>query len=203
MSADDNNPDPPRANDGDPADDVVARAEAILAEAEAAAQAETPNATQSDTGGAETVDPSTVDVSQVLAERDEYLNSLRRLQADFDNYRKRVGFDQEMAADKASQKLIDAMLPVLDTFEMALSHEADPNASPLAKMHDQLLSALEGQGLERLAPLGEPFNPEEAEAVMHEAGDGSADGPVVSEMLRAGYRWRGRVIRAAMVKVKD
>jgi molecular chaperone GrpE len=128
---------------------------------------------------------------------------LRRLQADFDNYRKRVTFDQELAADRASQKLIDAMMPVLDTFEMALTHEADPNGSPLAKMHDQLLTALEGQGLERLAPLEEAFDPEEAEAVMTEPGDGSAEGPVVSEVLRAGYRWRGRVIRAAMVKVRD
>jgi molecular chaperone GrpE len=195
MSTDDNKPDP----QGSGEQDVVAEAEAILAEAEATAQAETSH----DAPAAESVDLSTVDVAAVLTERDEYLNSLRRLQADFDNYRKRVGFDQEMAADRASAKLIDAMLPVLDTFEMALTHEAEPNSSPLAKMHDQLLTALEGQGLERLAPLGEPFNPEEAEAVMHEPGDGDSDGPVVSEMLRAGYRWRGRVIRAAMVKVKD
>ncbi len=205
MSSDENKPDPndseePRGSEHRESEeqDVVAAAEAILAEVEATAAPVSQG-----TVASEPVDLSTVDVAALLAERDEYLNSLRRLQADFDNYRKRVGFDQEMAADKASQKLIDAMLPVLDTFEMALTHEADPNASPLAKMHDQLLSALEGQGLERLAPLGEPFNPEEAEAVMHEPGDGESDGPIVSEMLRAGYRWRGRVIRAAMVKVKD
>ncbi len=174
----------------EPAHDVLSEAEAIIASAEAEALAER-------------LDLSTVDVAQAVTDRDEYLNSLRRLQADFDNYRKRVAFDQELAADRASQKLIDAMVPVLDTFEMALSHEADPNSSPLAKMHDQLLTALEGQGLIRLHPLDEPFDPEEAEAVMTEAGDGVETGPVVSEVLRAGYRWRGRVIRAAMVKVRE
>lgn len=143
------------------------------------------------------------DPAALLRQRDEYLDSLRRLQADFDNYRKRVQRDQDMAADRAGEKLITAMLPVLDTFELALSHETDPDASPLAKMHDQLLSALEAQGLERLSPNGEPFDPEEADAVMHEEGDGSGDGPVVSQVLRAGYRWKGRVVRAAMVKVRD
>jgi molecular chaperone GrpE len=138
----------------------------------------------------------------VTAQRDEYLDSLRRLQADFDNYRKRVQKDTEMAADRAAEKLIAAMVPVLDTFELALTHEADPDASPLAKMHDQLLTALEQQGLERLAPLGEPFDPNDAEAVMTEPGDDGQDVPIVSDVMRAGYRWRGRVMRAAMVKVK-
>lgn len=173
-----------------------------------------------DTGAAEDlVDSDISDLTQELSndlaaelgdpvalahQRDEYLDSLRRLQADFDNYRKRVQRDQEMAADRAGEKLVNAMLPVLDTFELALSHEAEPDASPLAKMHDQLLSALEAQGLERLSPHGEPFDPEEADAVMHEAGEGtSGSGPVVSQVLRAGYRWKGRVMRAAMVKVRD
>jgi molecular chaperone GrpE len=142
------------------------------------------------------------DPAVVLAQRNEYLDGMRRLQADFDNYRKRVQRDQEMAADRASEKLISAMVPVLDTFELALAHEADVNNSGMAKMHDQLLTALEAQGLERLAPLGEPFDPNDAEAVMtEEAADGDT-GPTVSEVLRAGYRWRGRVMRAAMVKVR-
>ena len=138
-------------------------------------------------------------------ERDDYLDALRRLQADFENYRKRVRVDMEMEVGRATEKVIDRLLPVLDTFEMALSHETDPNASPLAKLHDQLLSALESEGLERLHPEGAPFDPAEADAVMHEAaeeGEASADGPVVSQVLRAGYRWKGRVMRAAMVKVR-
>jgi molecular chaperone GrpE len=188
-----NNSDNSSDNQSPSGDDqeVVAAAEAVLADAAAAIDAETPSAADSDE------DPAVVRV-----QRDEYLDSLRRLQADFDNYRKRVQKDTEMAADRAAEKLISAMVPVLDTFELALTHEADPNASPLAKMHDQLLTALEQQGLERLAPLGEPFDPNDAEAVMTEPGDDGQAVPVVSDVMRAGYRWRGRVMRAAMVKVK-
>ena len=97
--------------------------------------------------------------------------------------------------------LLNRLLPVLDTFELALSHEADPDTSPLAKLHDTLLSALESEGLVRIAPAGQAFDPASADAVMHEEGDGSTDGPVVAEVLRAGYSWKGRVVRAAMVKV--
>jgi molecular chaperone GrpE len=138
--------------------------------------------------------------ARVVAEREEYLDALRRLQADFENYRKRVQRDSDAAADKAGEKLVNRLLPVLDTFELALAHESDPDASPMARMHDSLLSALEGEGLERVSPLGEPFDPNSAEAVMHEEGDGGE--PVVSEVLRAGYIWKGRVVRAAMVKVR-
>lgn len=137
--------------------------------------------------------------AQVKAERDEYLDSLRRLQADFENYRKRVQRDQDSAADRAGEKLITKLLPVLDTFELALAHEADPDSSPLAKLHDSLLSTLEGEGLERLFPAGEPFDPEVAEAIMFEDGEGEQ---VVSEVLFAGYRWKSKVVRAARVKVR-
>ena len=142
--------------------------------------------------------------AQLSTERDEFLDALRRLQADFENYRKRVQRDQDAAADKAGERLVNKLLPVLDTFEMALTHEADPNASPLAKLHDSLLTALEGEGLERVHPAGEPFDPAGAEAVLHEAAEGEPDGggPVVAEVLRAGYLWKGRVVRAAMVKVR-
>lgn len=172
--------------------DILAEAEAIVNEAAASLDAD---ADARSAGLQE-------DPVALAAQRDEYLNSLQRLQADFDNYRKRVQRDQEMAADRASEKIIQAMVPVLDTFELALTHEADPDSSPLAKMHDQLLTALEAQGLERLAPLGQPFDPNDAEAVMTEPAEDGSDVAVVSQVLRAGYRWRGRVMRAAMVKVR-
>ena len=139
--------------------------------------------------------------AQLSTERDDFLDALRRLQADFENYRKRVQRDQDAAADRAGERLVTKLLPVLDTFEMALTHEADPNASPLAKLHDSLLTALEGEGLERVHPAGEPFDPAVAEAVLHEPGEDDA-GPVVADVLRAGYLWKGRVVRAAMVKVR-
>jgi molecular chaperone GrpE len=142
------------------------------------------------------------DPAVVIAQRDEYLDSLRRLQADFDNYRRRVKADTEIEVGRSTEKVIARVLPVLDTFDLAFAHGggADGNEN-LAKIHDQLLTALEAEGLERLWPAGEAFDPNEAEAVVHEPGDGGE--PVVSEVLRAGYRWKGRVMRAAMVKVKD
>jgi molecular chaperone GrpE len=181
----------------DPTSSVISEAEAVLAEA-----AETIAEEQAGSPAGEPAEDADEDPAVVKAQRDEYLDSLRRLQADFDNYRKRVQKDTEMAADRAAEKLVNAMVPVLDTFELALSHEADPDASPLAKLHDQLLTALEGQGLERLHPLDQAFDPNDAEAVMTEPADEGQHTPVVSQVLRAGYRWRGRVMRAAMVKVK-
>jgi molecular chaperone GrpE len=142
------------------------------------------------------------DLVALQVERDQYLDSLRRLQADFENYRKRVQRDMTDAADRSAERIVARLLPVLDTFELALQHESDPDASPLAKVHDALLSALESEGLERVFPAGQPFDPNDAEAVVHE-GDApeGASGPTVTDVLRAGYRWRGKVVRAAMVKV--
>lgn len=190
MSADQPEPQEPQDSGANGADEAVAAAEQILNDAAASLNAEAGQPTLNE------------DPAVVASQRDEYLQSLQRLQADFDNYRKRVQRDQEMAADRASEKVIEAMVPVLDTFELALTHEADPDGSPLARMHDQLLTALEAQGLERIAPLGEAFDPHHAEAVMTEPAEDGDEHPVVSQVLRAGYRWRGRVIRAAMVKVR-
>ena len=166
--------------EGVDADSVAAEAEAI-----AAAAAMTPD-----------------EVLKAVRERDQYLDGMRRLQADFENYRKRALRVQDAAADRAGERLITKLLPVLDTFELGLAHETDPDASPLAKLHDSLLTALEGEGLERLAPQGLAFDPNQADAVMHEAADDETTEPTVSEVLRAGYSWKGRVVRAAMVKVK-
>jgi molecular chaperone GrpE len=144
--------------------------------------------------------PEEQELLTLRVERDDYLATLQRLQADFDNYRRRSVRDQETAAERAGEKVVMRLLPVLDTFEMALTHEV--SAEGMAKLHDSLLSALEAEGLERLAPIDEPFDPSVADAVVHEEGDDSSAAPVVSEVLRAGYRWKSKVVRAAMVKVK-
>ncbi len=153
--------------------------------------------------------PEEQEVLTLRVERDDYLDTLRRLQADFDNFRKRALRDQDAAAERAGERLVAKLLPVLDTFELAMSHAAADGVavddSPMAKLHDSLLSALESEGLERLAPTGEPFDPSVADAVVHEEADDSADpsaGPQVSEVLRAGYRWKSKVVRPAMVKVR-
>jgi len=133
----------------------------------------------------------------LIAERDDYLDSLRRLQADFENYKKRVARQQGEQMERAAESLVDKLLPVLDTADLALSHGSGEG---LAQLRATLLSALEREGLERISPLGEAFDPNVADAVAHEPSDGEP--MTVAEVLRAGYRWKGRVLRPAMVKVR-
>ena len=132
------------------------------------------------------------------AQRDEYLDSLRRLQADFENYKKRIQRQHADLQERAAEKLVENLLPVLDNFDLALAH-ADVDAG-LDPVYRSLLGVLGSAGLERLDPAGQPFDPNEHDAVLHEPGDAAE--PEVIEVLRAGYRWKGRVLRPAMVKVK-
>jgi molecular chaperone GrpE len=138
------------------------------------------------------------DVEALLAERDEFKNIALRLQADFENYRKRVQQQQLDEVARATGKLVEELLPVLDACEAAFAHGADG----VEPVWSALMGALQRQGLEALDLVGQSFDPAVAEAVMQEPGDGSCDGPVVADVLRTGYRWKGRVLRAAMVKVR-
>lgn len=135
-------------------------------------------------------------LAALVGERDEYLDALRRLQADFENYKKRVSRQQVEQVERAAEQLVDKLLPVLDTADLALSHGG---GDEVAQLRGALITALEREGLERIDPTGEAFDPNVADAVAHEPGDGQ---PVVAEVLRAGYRWKGRVLRPAMVKVR-
>jgi molecular chaperone GrpE len=138
-----------------------------------------------------------VDLELLLAEREQYLDAYRRAQADFENYRKQAQKRQEDAVVRALGSFVEKLLPVLDACDAALAHGATEVEPVLAALY----GALGKEGLERIDPKGAPFDPAEAEAVLHEPGEGGEQ--VVSEVLRAGYRWRGRVLRPAMVKVSD
>jgi molecular chaperone GrpE len=138
-----------------------------------------------------------VDLELLLAEREQYLDAYRRAQADFENYRKQAQKRQEDAVVRALGSFVEKLLPVLDACDAALAHDATEVEPVLAALY----GALGKEGLERIDPKGAPFDPAEAEAVLHEPGEGGEQ--VVSEVLRAGYRWRGRVLRPAMVKVTD
>ncbi|MGB7877378.1 MAG: nucleotide exchange factor GrpE [Ilumatobacteraceae bacterium] len=143
------------------------------------------------------IDYSDVDVPALLAEREEYKGLAQRIQADFDNYRRRAAAQSLAEADRASGRLAEALLPVLDAAEAAyLRHPEE--VGPLL---NQMLVELKKHGLETLDLEGKPFDPEFAEAVAHEPGDGGE--PIVAEVLRSGYTWKGKVLRAAMVKTKD
>jgi len=134
------------------------------------------------------------DMDRLQSERNDYLDQLLRTRADFDNYRKRILKQQSEAEERAAESLVAKLLDVLDTFDMAITHDQG-----YEQVRDRLVVVLGKEGLERIDPADQPFDPNEADAVAHEAGD---EGPVVAEVLRAGYRWKGRVLRPAMVKVK-
>ena len=147
----------------------------------------------------EPVDPRVVERDQALAQRDEYKDIALRLQADFENYRKRAAAQTADEIDRSTGKIAEALLPVLDACEAAFSHGVE-GVEPI---WSALIGALQKQGLEALDLQGKAFDPECAEAVMHEPADGDSNGEtIVVEVLRTGYRWKGRVLRAAMVKVK-
>jgi len=137
-----------------------------------------------------------VTIDDVMKERDEFKDIALRVQADFENYRKRAASQMGDGLDRALGKLVEQLLPVLDACEAAVAHGVEG----VEQVWSSLIGALQKQGLEALDLAGQPFDPALADAVMHEEGDGSE--PVVLEVLRTGYRWKGRVLRAAMVKVK-
>ena len=151
-----------------------------------------------DAGGAETdIDWSEVDVPALLAERDEFKSIAQRVQAEFENFRKQANIRAQADADRATGRLAEAFLPVLDAAEAAFLRHPD-EVGPLL---NQMLTELKKQGLESLDLDGQLFDPEVAEAVAHEPVDGGE--PLVAEVLRSGYQWKGKTLRAAMVKTKD
>lgn len=133
-----------------------------------------------------------------------YLDDLRRVAADFDNFRKRATRDQQQTVERAAERVITAMLPVLDSFDAALAIE--PTTEVEEKMlggmrgtFQQLLDVLTKEGLEPIPAVGEPFDPEVHEAVMS-TGEGSTH--VVSQELRRGYTMRAKVLRASLVALE-
>jgi molecular chaperone GrpE len=153
--------------------------------------------------GAEADGPGELAASteDLARQRDEYLEALLRLQAEFDNYRKRVERQQRDVIDRAATALVKSLLPVLDTADLALAHGGGEDVKQVA---GALFDVLAKEGLERVFPEGQPFDPEHHDAVAHEPaeGEGAPEQPEVSDVLRAGYRWKGRVLRPAMVKVR-
>ena len=136
-------------------------------------------------------------------QRDEYLDSLQRLQADFENYRKRVSRQADDVALRVVGDLVGKLLPVLDAFDLAQAHFASnesDEAVALTQARGLLLDTLAKEGLERIDEVGVGFDPQVHDAVAHVPGE-EGDEQLIDEVLRAGYRWRGAVLRPAMVRV--
>ena len=202
-------------------DDSVVEAELIDAgTAGAAEMAETPEAEEDE-------------LSLVSRQRDEYLDMVRRVQADFENYKKRMIRQQSDQLDRATENLVAKLLPALDAFALTRAHlldesSASPEVKALLQAAGLVDDALAKEGLERIDDPGAPFDPTVHDAVEHApaadpgpassgpppAGAATAaaatasatpaapGGPVVADVLRPGYRWKGRVIRPAMVRVR-
>jgi molecular chaperone GrpE len=141
-------------------------------------------------------------LAEAEAKRDEYLNDLRRLAADFENYRKRAARDQENLIARAHERLVKELLPVLDDLERALvaaeQHEGPQLEEGVRLVHQALSQTLRLQGLEEIETNGR-FDPHVHEALLTQPSD--AEEGAVIEVLQKGYRLGDRVLRPARVVV--
>ena len=175
-------------------------------EVEEMAAGATVSVTDENNGGPQS-EPATNggDVEAARAEVDQYREHLQRLQAEFDNYRKRVLREQSTAVEQAAQPVFRRLLEVLDDFDLALMHAQDrPDFDRFLHgvelVYAKLLDTLRAEGLERMEAQGKPFDPETHEALM-QTGEGEGD-PMVADVLRPGYTLKGRVLRPAGVRVE-
>ena len=132
----------------------------------------------------------------------ELTADLKRVQADFANYRKRALRDQQAAADRAKATVVSQLLGVLDDLERARTH-GDLESGPLKSVADKLDSALTGLGLVAFGAEGEDFDPVLHEAVQHEGDGGPGSKPVIGTVMRQGYKLGEHVLRNALVGVVD
>ena len=170
--------------------DVVEESEAPSAEGQ---EAENPEA-----DGEEPVVPLS-EFEAVSAERDQYLDALRRLKAEFDNSRKRQERERARTLEAASEKLVQELLPVLDNLDRALESDGDIRGGVQAT-REQLADVLAEEGLLPVASDGQPFDPNVHEAVMGRPSEDHEDGTVLQTFQR-GYLLNGRAIRPAKVVV--
>ncbi len=186
------------ANEPDPDEPEITdeAIEELIDQATAAEEAGVTDAAESPSPEL-TVEDLVLTLESVSTERDQYLDSLRRIQAEFENYKKAVAKRTVDERERANDKIVGELLPVLDACEGAVKNGSED----VIPVQNQLVAALERHGLEKSDPADQPFNPEEHEAVMHEPSD-DVDEPTVAEVLRTGYLWKGRVLRPAMVRVK-
>jgi len=146
------------------------------------------------------------ELTAAQAELDEYRDTLQRLKAEFDNYKKRMLREQTALIERASGDLVRRLLPVLDALEAALASpvtetSADKLREGLDLVWQQLMSVLGDAGVDRISDVGVVFDPERHEAVMS-SGPVESGGPTVEEVFRSGWALKGKVLRPAMVKVK-
>jgi molecular chaperone GrpE len=151
-------------------------------------------------------DENLIDETESLKKENEaLLDNLLRLRADFDNFRKRVERDAAEISERMLVRFLEELLPVVDALDLAAAHEkeGDEDSSGIVKIANLLLELLEKYGVQKIGIKGEPFDPLKHEAVSHsDEKDDTFEGPVVDEVHRCGYMFKGKVIRPAAVSVK-
>ncbi len=143
-------------------------------------------------------DSTELSFNEILLERDEYLNLLQSVKAEFDNYQKQTKKRITETRTYARGEIVEKLLPILDACDAAVSHGAED----VAAIRKALIDSLENEGLELVGTALEEFDPSIHEAVSHEPGIEGEERQVVSEVLRQGYFWEGKILRPAMVKVR-
>ena len=147
----------------------------------------------------------TAHIAEARGQAEQHLDDLRRVAAEFDNFRKRSVRDRDALVANASERVVRSMLPVLDSFDAALAIEPSTETeqkmlSGMRSTYDQLMDVLGREGLQPIDAAGARFDPELHEAVMS---SGGSDNLVVSQELRRGYLLGGRVLRAALVALES
>lgn len=166
------------------------------------ANSSSAEAGSNDSAPAETAPVS--DVEKLLAEKTDLRNTLVRLQADFDNYRKRIERERHQERHRGAETLVEHLLPVLDAFDRAIS--AHPDAAHdeyrtgFQLIRKQLFDALTKQGLQKIETDGKRFDPHMHHAIERRETSDEPDGAILEE-LQAGYTFHGKVLRPAMVRV--
>lgn len=142
---------------------------------------------------------------KLTAELEDLNQKFLRVAADFENYKRRTNLEREDLLKYSNAKLIGELLPVIDNFQLGLKNASpSPEVQNFLKgvemIYTQLVSILEKEGLQKIEAVGQPFDPNMHEAVM-QVPDDSVDDDTVVEELRAGYQYKDKVLRPAMVKV--
>jgi molecular chaperone GrpE len=145
------------------------------------------------------------ELQKAQAERDGYLEDLKRLKAEFENYRKRILREQTEVVGRASVGVVASLLSVLDNFDLAVSaaeetRDFDKMLRGVEMVYGELKEVLKSEGLEPIDAKGRHFDPSLHEAAVETPGDEEGD-LIVTEVLRPGYMFKGRVLRPAMVRV--
>lgn len=137
----------------------------------------------------------------------DYLDKLQRSMAEFDNFRKRTNVEKASMYENGARDTIEKLLPILDNFERAiLSTPEEDKSSAMFKgidmIFNQMVETFKNMGVEEVAGVGETFDPNIHNAVLH-IDDDSFGENVVAEVMQKGYKYKDKIIRPSMVKVAN